>query len=72
VDDASSIVDEDDKDEQYFKPNRVDAEKVDGSKLSSVIHEKRSPRLRWWFATSDQVLATEASEILMPNFISSL
>src|SRR5262249_54793114 len=55
VDDASSIVCEDDKDEQDFKPNGVDREEVDGSELSHVIVEKCSPRLRRCFGTADHV-----------------
>jgi hypothetical protein len=46
---------EDKKNEKDFEPNGVDGEEVDGSKLSDVIIEKCSPRLRWWFRTSDHV-----------------
>jgi hypothetical protein len=72
VDDASSIVGEDDKDEQRFQPNRVVGEKVDGSHLSNVIIENVLPVCDGGFGPRTMYLATEASEILMPNFISSL
>src|SRR5215471_6510379 len=70
VHDASSIVCEDNKNEEDFEPNGVDGEEVDGRELRNMILEERPPRLRWWFRT--MYLATEASEILMSNFISSL
>src|SRR5262244_3078584 len=68
VHDASSIVCEDNKNEEDFEPNGVDGEEIDGRELRNVIIEERPPRLGWGFGVSDQYLATEASEILMPNF----
>src|SRR5215470_19427082 len=56
VHDASSIVCEDNKNEEDFEPNRVDGEEVDGRKLRNVILEERPPRLRWGFGASDHVL----------------
>jgi len=47
VDNASSGMGEDDKDEQDFKPNRVDGEEIDGSQLRYLIVEECFPRLRW-------------------------
>ena len=38
---------EDDKNEQDFKPDRVDGEEIDGRELRNVIVEERSPCLRW-------------------------
>jgi hypothetical protein len=37
---------ENDKDEQDFKPNRVDGEEIDGSELGYVIVEECSPGLQ--------------------------
>jgi hypothetical protein len=45
VDDASSIVCQYDKDEQYFKPDSVDSEEIDGSEVRNVIAKERPPRL---------------------------
>src|SRR5215510_14736881 len=72
VHDTSSIVCEDNKNEEDFEPNGVDGEEVDRRELRNVIIEERAPRLGWGCGVSDQYLATEAFEILMPNFISSL
>src|SRR5215471_20747914 len=55
VHDASSIVREDNKNEENFEPNGVDGEEVDGCELRNVILEERPPRLRWWFGASDHV-----------------
>ena len=55
VHDASSIVCEDNKDEEDFEPNGMDGEEVDGRELRNVIIEERSPCLRWWFRTSNHV-----------------
>ena len=55
VHDASSIVCEDNKNEEDFEPNGVDGEEVDGGELRNVILEERPPRLRWGFRTSDHV-----------------
>ena len=55
VHDASSIVCEDNKNEEDFEPNGVDGEEVDGRELRNVILEERPPRLRWWFGASDHV-----------------
>src|SRR5262249_43629636 len=55
VDNASSIMCENDEHEQNFKPHRMDGEKVDRNQLRSVIVEERSPRLRWWLRTADHV-----------------
>ncbi len=49
VHDASSIVCEDNKNEEDFEPNGVDGEKVDGCQLRNVIIAERPPRLRWRF-----------------------
>ena len=56
VHDASSIVCEDNKNEEDLEPNGVDGEEVDGRELRNVILEERSPRLGWWFGASDHVL----------------
>ena len=42
VNNASSIVCEDDKDEQDLKPNGVDGEEVDGSELRNIDFEETS------------------------------
>jgi hypothetical protein len=55
VDNASSVMGEDDKDEQDFKPNRVDGEEIDGSQLRYLIVEECFPRLRWWFRIANHV-----------------
>src|SRR5215467_7699844 len=55
VHDASSIVCEDNKNEEDFEPNGVDGEEVDGRELRNVIIEERSPHLRWWFWTPNHV-----------------
>src|SRR5215469_8413954 len=49
VHDASSIVCEDNKNEEDFEPNGGDGEEVEGRELRNVILEERPPRLRWWF-----------------------
>src|SRR5262249_30637872 len=56
VDDASSIVCEDNKDEEDFEPNRMDGEEVDGGELRNGILEKRPRCLGWLFGVSDHVL----------------
>ena len=56
VHDASSIVREDNKNEEDFKPNGVDRKEVDRRELSNVIIEERPPSLGWWFGPSDHVL----------------
>ena len=56
VPDASSIVCEDNKNEEHFEPNGVNGEEVDGRELRNVIIEERPPRLRWWFGASVHVL----------------
>src|SRR5262245_60469398 len=56
VHDASSIVCENNKNEEDFEPNGVDGEEVDGRELRNVILEERPPRLRWWFGASEHVL----------------
>src|SRR5215471_18722080 len=55
VHDTSSIVCEDNKNEEDFAPNSVDGEEVDGRELRNVIIEERAPRLRRWFRTSNHV-----------------
>jgi len=55
VHDASSIVCEDNKNEEDFEPNGVDGEEVDGRELRNVILEERPPRLGWRFRTADHV-----------------
>src|SRR5215831_19931925 len=55
VHDASSIVCEDNKNEEDLEPNSVDGEEVDRRELRNVIIEKRSPCLRWWFRTSNHI-----------------
>jgi hypothetical protein len=55
MDNASTIMHENDKDEQNFKPNRVYGEEVDRSELRYVIVEECSPCLRWWFRASHHV-----------------
>ena len=56
VHDTSSIMCEDNKNEEDFEPNGVDGEEVDGSELRNMILKKRPPRLRWRFWSSDHVL----------------
>jgi hypothetical protein len=72
VHDASSIVCEDNKNEEDFEPNGVDGEEVDGRELRDVILEERPHVCDGGFGRRTLYLATEASEILMSNFISSL
>ena len=55
MDNASSIMSENDKDEQDFKLNRVDGEEVDGSELRDVIVEERLPGLRRWFRMANHI-----------------
>src|SRR5262249_6812865 len=55
VDNASSIMRENDKHEKNFKPCSMDGEEVDRSQLRYVIVEERSPRLRWRLRTADHV-----------------
>ena len=55
VDNASSVMRQNDKDEENFKPNSVHSEEIDGSKLRYVIVEERSPCLGWRFWMSDHV-----------------
>ena len=55
VDNTSSIMCEDDKHKKHFKPNGVDGEEVDGSKLGNVIVEECPPRLGRRFRTPDHV-----------------
>src|SRR5262249_48449195 len=68
VHDASSIVCEDNKNEEDFEPNGVDGEEVDGRELRNVILEERPPRLRWWFWTSDHVLGNRSLRDLNVQF----
>jgi len=44
VHDTSSIMCEDDKNEEDFEPNSADGEEVDGRELRNVIIEERTPR----------------------------
>src|SRR5215467_13947144 len=60
VHDASSIVCEDNKNEEDLEPNGVDGEEVDGRELRNVILEERSPRLGWGFGTPDHVLGNRS------------
>src|SRR5215467_3963281 len=60
VHDTSSIVCEDNKNEQDFKRNCVDGEEVDGRELRNVIIEERSPRLQWWFWTPNHVFGNRS------------
>src|SRR5262245_57396848 len=60
VHNASSIMRENDKDEQNFKPHCVDGEEVDRSQLRYVIAEERSPRLRWWLPMPDHVFGNRS------------
>src|SRR5262249_1173451 len=60
VHDASSIVCEDNKNEEDLEPNGVDSEEVDRRELRNVILEERSPRLGWWFGASDHVLGNRS------------
>src|SRR5215831_5298666 len=60
VHDASSIVWEDNKNEEDFEPNGVDGEEVDGRDLRNVIIEERSPHLRWWFWTPNHVFGNRS------------
>src|SRR5262245_20330263 len=67
VDNASSIMRKDDKDEEDFKPNGGDGEEVDSRKLRNVIVEERSPCLRWRFWTSDHVFGNRGLRDLNPQ-----
>ena len=60
MDNASSIMCENDKDKENFKPNGVDSKEVDGRELGNVIIQERSPRLRWWFWMSDHVFGNRS------------
>ena len=55
VDNTSSIMCEDDKDEENFKPYCVDGEEVDGSELRNVIVEECPLRLGRRFRAPDHV-----------------
>src|SRR5215467_4845883 len=57
---ASSIVCEDNKNEEDFEPNGVDGEEVNGRELRNVILEERPPGLRWWFGASEHVLGNRS------------
>src|SRR5262249_45467052 len=68
VDDASSIVGENDKHEQNFKPHGVDGEEVDRSQLRHVIVEERSPRLRWCLRMAHDVVGDRSLGDLNAEF----
>ena len=68
VDKASSIMREDDKHEQNFKPHGMDGEEVDRSQLRDVIIEERSPRLRWWFRSANHVFGNRSLGNLNSEF----
>src|SRR5262249_41758557 len=68
VDNASSIVGENDKHEQNFKPHGVDGEGVDRSQLRYVIVEERSPRLRWWLRMAHHVFGNRSLGDLNSEF----
>src|SRR5262245_12750035 len=68
VDNASTVLHKNDKDEQDFKPDRVDGEEVYRSELGYVIIEERSPRLRWWFWSPDHVFGNRSLGNLNSNF----
>jgi len=72
VHDASSIVCEDNKNEEDFEPNGVDGEEVDGRELRNVILEEGPHVCDGGLELRTMYFAIEASEILMSNFISSL
>jgi len=57
VHNASSIMCENDKDEQDFKANSVDDEEVHGSELRQVIIQERPPCLRSWIRISAHVFS---------------
>src|SRR5262249_14942311 len=68
MDNASSIMREDDKDKQNFKPNSVDGEEVDGRELRNVIIKERAPGLRRRFWPSDHVLGNRGLRNLYAQF----
>src|SRR5262245_5968093 len=68
VHDASSIVCEDNKNEEDFEPNGLDGEEVDGRELRNVILEERPPRLRWGFGASDHVFGNRSLRDLNAQF----
>jgi hypothetical protein len=68
VDNAPSIMCENDKHEQNFKPHCMDGEEVDGNQLRYVIVEERSPRLRWWLRTADHVFGDRSLGDLNSKF----
>src|SRR5262245_12067364 len=67
VDNASSIMRENDKNEEDFKPNGLDGEEVDGRKLRNVIVEEGSPCLRWRLWPSDHVFGNRGLRDLNPQ-----
>jgi len=46
---------ENDKDEEDFKPNRVDGEEIDRSELTYMIVQERFSPLRRWFRIANHV-----------------
>src|SRR5262249_40005907 len=68
VDNASSMMRENDKHEQNFKPHCMDGEEVDRSQLRYVIVKERSPRLRWWLGMSDHVFGNRGLRDLNSEF----
>src|SRR5262249_10572026 len=68
VDNASSIMRENNKHEKNFKPCSMDGEEVDRSQLRYVIVKERSPRLRWWPGMSDHVFGNRSLRDLNSEF----
>ncbi len=53
--DLSSVVGEDEKDEEYFESDGRNCEEIDGHDVLCVIGEESSPCLRWWLSVFDHV-----------------
>ncbi len=68
VDNAPSIMCQNDKHEQNFKPDGVDGEEVNRNQLRYVIVEERSPRLRWWPPMADHVFGNRSLGDLNSEF----
>src|SRR5215510_9056971 len=68
VDNASSIMRENDKHEKNFEPYSMDGEEVDRSQLRYVIVKERSPRLRRWLRMAGHVFGNRSLRDLNPEF----
>ena len=71
VDDAASVVRQDDEHEQHVKRGGRDREEVDRGELGDVIREERAPRLRRRTTATPEVLPTVACDTSMSSFCNS-